>query len=266
VTLAILFHGSLAGCNSTYIAKGNGGAGGAIGVGGGGVDAGSPDAQGGQCVSVTVGALPDGGGPACPYDAGCYPGDVTKFSPQPIRPLVANAPHANACNTTQISGWYSSCVSQGGNCQAWLGAAANAKCASCLVTPHTATKQGAVLTYTGSGAGVFHMNVWGCLKQLEPCNASCAEALQAASDCADTACNPESGPCLIHDQASLDAYDTCSSAAPACGCTVFNDIAVSCKNTMVSASQDHPAVATCALDATTLQETYTKVATFLCGP
>jgi len=87
-------------------------------------------------------------------------------------------------------------------------------------------------------------------------------------ECEFTACNPESGPCVLEDQASIDALKSCADKAlgPNCGCSSFGVLAVSCLNAIVGAPQNHPAVAICGLDESSFKPLYTKVATFLCGP
>jgi hypothetical protein len=218
-----------------------------------------------KCVPVTVATPPAHGGPACPMDGStCYPGDVTRFSPEWVSPLTGT-PHANACTSAQIADFYASCLGPGDTlsaCDAFQ--SADATCFRCLATESTAPEYGPLIYYNGAfPLGV--LNVAGCIALAEPCNLPCAEATLAYVTCDLGACNPGSGPC---NGATNSAVLSCvAQAETACGCLGYV-IPDNCYMSLIADPAAHPAVSLCNLSAAgTLDEAnYTAISTFMCGP
>jgi hypothetical protein len=110
-------------------------------------------------------------------------------------------------------------------CSVFEQAPASAACASCVLTPYTATRLGPILDYGGFVGG----NVPGCIELTEPPpnNISCARNLQALSDCELAACEAN---CPVSDSASLAAREQCATTADQTGCASYysSDASSSC--------------------------------------
>jgi hypothetical protein len=253
---------TVAACSSSYVTKGVADAGEA-----GSDDASDDSGDGGSCVMAETMTLPKHGGPACPSDAGCFPGDVTGFSPSWVPPYPGS-PHAGLCTQTQISDALKDCIDGATEnnqaCQTWLGqSSSNPTCYACLVTDWTAKNYGAAIKV----GGILSPNFPSCIALAEPCNQPCAEAQLAWMMCKFNACNPVLGPCEATDQASYQANLACESQAETtCGCAAYKNVAVSCAGALQGAASSHPAIADCdGLDMTNFDAAFTAVAGFMCG-
>jgi len=218
-----------------------------------------------KCVPVEVATVPAHGGPACPMDGStCFPGDVTRLSPQWVPPLTGT-PHANACTTAQIADFYASCLGPGDTlsaCNAFQ--SADATCFHCLATESTAPEYGPLIYYNGAFP-VDVLNVAGCIALAEPCNLPCAKAALAYQTCALAACNPGGGPC---NGATNTAILSCvAQAETACGCLGYT-IPDDCYKSLIADPAAHPAVGLCHLTAapTFDEASYSAIATIMCGP
>jgi hypothetical protein len=169
-----------------------------------------------------------------------------------VPPLGA---HLGRCSPTQVSGFYTACfdtTSTTTTCNAWMQDAANTTCLGCLYTDSTATSYGALIAYSGA----TFVNEAGCIALAEPCNEPCAQAISDLTACEDAAC----GSTFCAD---LTTYDACRSQADSCTSCSGYATATGCASLITGAQ--HPAEATCNLNATTFQAFYTSIATFMCG-
>jgi len=239
--------------------SGNGGDDSGGDTGNGGTDSGGTDAggDGNTCVTIAEPALPSHGGTACAVgDAGsCYPHDVSGYMPSYVPSFGAKQ---GVCTSSDISTYYTDCLASN-NCGFWGGGPA---CLSCLVTDMSLTTYGALIQFSG----VITVNTAGCIAAAEPCNVACAQRVQADLLCDNTTCNSGSF-CPVVDQTSLLAYETCEqesdTSSASCGCYGFHQASSICQNRLSGST--HPAAAECDLAASTFQELYTAVATFMCG-
>jgi hypothetical protein len=212
------------------------------------------------CVPVTTGALPPGGA-ACIADAegsACYPHDTSGLAPT-WTPTMG--PHLGVCTNEQISGFYAACedptTGTAANCTSWKNTAANAACSACLYTPSTGTSYGAIVYYVNNQ--LDEVNSFGCISLVEPCNQPCGAALLAQLQC-------ENASCSAPNCTNFSDYQTCSSDAD--NCTACQDLvttAQNCQTLLTNDPANHPSVATCNLNATSFQDFYTTIATYLCG-
>ncbi len=211
------------------------------------------------CVPVTTGTLPPGGG-ACLEDSegsACYPHDTSGLAPT-WTPTMG--PHLGVCNSEQISAFYTACEDTSSTtttCNAWKNAAANSACFGCLYTPSTASSYGALVYYVNNE--LDEVNAFGCIALSEPCNQSCGAAMLAQLECENASC---SSPYCT----SFDDYQTCSSEAD--NCTACQDLVNTSQNCQAELTNDptnHPSVDTCNLNATSFQDFYTAIATYICG-
>jgi hypothetical protein len=218
----------------------------------------------GPCTAVSVPALPQRGGPACPNDAStCFPGDMTGFIPRWVPP-VPGMPHLGACTAKQISDALAQCLGSTSNatgCSTWK--SQNPACSACVMTASNASQFGAVIVF---GVELL-VNLGACVALAEPCNEACGEAVQADRLCSVTACDPNQGPCAVTGAASAATYNACFSAADTtCGCTSFGTAATQCLGALASTPSAHPAATLCGLNVSDFDSRFTAVATFLCGP
>ncbi len=132
--------------------------------------------------------------------------------------------------------------------------AATAACASCVLTPYTASALGPILDFGGYVGG----NVPGCIELTDPtpANLSCATAVQALSDCELAACQAN---CPVSDPASLAARQACGTAADMTGCDSYFDAASS----LCSMAPDG-GLATACMD-TTFKAFYDAVVPLFCA-
>lgn len=212
---------------------------------------------------MTVTPEPTHGGAACQGSGTCWPQNETGFTATWVPPL---GPHANACTSAQVTAFYDDCYGTNATattCTTFEGDATNASCLSCLSTDHTASKYGALVDY----GNVSSVNTAGCLAAAEPCNLTCAQAMQADLECENAACDPTSA-CDVVDQTSFNTYQSCVTQADSmCGCSGYSASA-QCVSQIDSGA--HAAYADCFgsndPSTATFQQMYTAVAMFLCGP
>jgi hypothetical protein len=222
------------------------------------------NADTGACIPVSPNPAPPlHGGPGCPSEATCSPRDESLLSPTWVPPLPRMQ---NACTQAQIATFYQDCLALVGDettfpCETWQ--SQNPTCAQCLVSPNP-NVSGAVLLY----GNVALVNVAGCIYTAEPCQKSCAQAMQDLVQCDDAACNPSAtGNCDVIGLQSEATYAQCvTEANGSCGCSQYYDAALSCENQLLSSS--HPSFEICygGIRQPTLQQQYTLVATYMCGP
>ncbi len=224
-------------------------------AGDGAVDA-SPQQEAAACVPVTTTPLPSQGGAMCPQDSDgstCWPHDTTSFSATWVAPVGA---HLGLCTAQQIAGFFTAC--EGGDasaCMVWQ--QANTACYNCLYTDSTASTYGAIVSYPKEQ--LDEINAPGCVALAEPCNQPCAAASLALLQCGNAACTqPFCG--------DFDSYKACKVQAEACSSCGAFQTAAGCDTQILGAPAQHPSVSLCDLNATTFQELYNAVATFMCGP
>jgi hypothetical protein len=248
-------------CSSSYVTR-SGGAGGTgglgVGSGSGPVDAGEGGFDAGQCVPITVPALPKNGGPACPMDAGaCFPADVTKFAPTWVPP-VSDKLYPGICDATQIAAAYTACFGASQSiaaCSAYKQLSpANMDCLACLTTDVSSQRYGAQITV----GRLATINYAGCIAAAEPCNQACAAAVLADLECDFAACSPTIGPCAVTDQASLAENSTCRMIAEStCGCSGFSGAYEPCFN-KTSTSPRSTLRRRCATSATRIHKGFSR--------
>jgi hypothetical protein len=203
-----------------------------------GADSSSPPVEAGGDVTVppvdSGTAVVDSGHDAAP-EAGCAPGSVAGFV---VPPYVHAQSQAIICQDSEDAWFAQQCFGAGAtleSCAAY--ATSNAAdagpdagpfitsngCAACLVTPANSD--------AGYGPGVAGTivtpNLAGCI-ELADVNAtglSCAQAVQAAADCADYACKTT---CPVTDDASRAAYIACTTAASTGACSTYTLAAQAC--------------------------------------
>lgn len=219
-----------------------------------GVAEAAPEAS--TCVPVTDASVPPQGAPGCPADSDgstCYPQDTTSFSATWVEPIGA---HLNVCTSAQISDYYTACWSTTSTttaCNAWI--AANGSCDACLETPSTASRYGALVTY--SHVNVTYVNVGGCIALAEPCNQNCGALNVGRIQCENAACSA----C-----GDFNSFKACASQAYACAdCQDFGSAWTTCEGSLIASASAHPSVALCNLNAPNFQGYFTAIATFMCG-
>lgn len=203
----------------------------------------------------------DGGGdaPAPALDGGaCMPGDVRTFVPAAYRP--ATPAWQDVCTGDQLAAFYAACLATGPGtaspaaCQAFEQASpANAACASCLLTPESATMYGPLINH----GSFITENVGGCVELTDPgAGLGCAKAQQALAGCQLAACQAS---CPVSDPTTRDALVACESTAASAGCQMFATQA-GC-----AAALGEAGVST-ACQATTVHDFFLAVAPIFCGP
>ena len=103
------------------------------------------------------------------------------------------------------------------------GGPVSAQCVSCLFSP-----EGSDAGYGPLIQGVVLVpNLAGCIEAADPSDGglACAEAVQAAWECAETACK---AACPVSDDSSRAAYIACTSAAAAGVCATYAGAAMAC--------------------------------------
>jgi hypothetical protein len=190
-------------------------------------------ASAGPGCSVTGVPVTGDGSTLVPDDAGidalapevdgstCQPGDVRTFVPVAYR--HATGAWQGACSSEQIADFYTACIASGTDggastvsCGAFSQASAsNAACATCILTPESMPAYGPLVDH-----GTFITeNVGGCVELTDPtAGLVCAKAQQALAGCELAACEAN---CPVHDNASRDSFDTCTTAAASAGCQAF---------------------------------------------
>ena len=171
----------------------------------------------------------------------------------------ATAAWQDVCTTDQMAGFYAACIAAGPDagastvsCKAFSETSSgNAACAACILTPETMTAFGPLVDY-----GTFIAdNVGGCIELTDPNGLVCAKAQQALAGCELAACQAN---CPVHDNASRDSLDQCTTAAAAAGCQMFATQA-GCATTLAEAG-------TSTACATSFHDFYSAVVPLFCGP
>jgi hypothetical protein len=210
----------------------------------------------GTCVVVTTTPPPTTGGGACPSDTGgCYPHDMSSWSPSWRPPFGARQ---GACTDQQITGYYDAC--RGPNqtqalCTAFGQNLQNATCLACMETPVYAAHYGVVVLDMLTN----WVNVAGCIALAEPCNTACAQAINAVAQCWTAACEPY---CQQVPYAELQQCEqTSANACPTCE-GFFVD--APCITQLMAAG--HPAATLCGLTQPggSLAE-FSAIAKTICG-
>ena len=187
----------------------------------------------------------------------CQPGDVRTFVPVAYRP--ATGAWQDVCSSNQIADFYAACIASGTDagastvsCEAFSQASAsNAACAKCILTPESMAAYGPLVDH-----GTFITeNVGGCVELTDPPGLVCAKAQQALAGCELAACEAN---CPVHDNASRDSFDTCTTAASSAGCQAFATQA-SCVATLAEAGTSTACV-------TSFHDFYNAVVPVFCGP
>lgn len=182
----------------------------------------------------------------------CHPGDVTTYVSGAYHPAAAT--YQGVCSDVQRQGFYDACLGSKAStdtCNAFSQAdAGNAACASCILTPETATAYGPLVEH---GHGTFITeNVGGCIELVDPSSLPCAKEQQALLGCQLAACEAN---CPVHDVATRAAYDGCAAMAGAAGCQAYA--------TRAACAQDGGASATCV--GRTFKAFYDDVVPRFCG-
>jgi hypothetical protein len=197
----------------------------------------STDGDAAAC--TVIDAAPDG--PPVSADASCALSDGSTCAPAPLAAayqgyLTMPPPRANVaqCTNTQISAYLTACPNPldllSGNCPMFTNDAANAACLSCLsATPVTMSPAGPIVYSPFPGATAWTYNFAGCVQVLEPCNASCAQALWASPQCLDVACLPV---CM---GAAASGIPACEQDAVSCLCASRVQAATACYDAIQAA-------------------------------
>ena len=221
-------------------------------------DAGTPDASGqpeaGACLLVNVeNASPTG--PSCDsIDAGaCQIADLSGFSPTWSPPTGY---HQGLCTLEEITESYNACDGEGSSgpaCAAFV--EAHGPCFNCINTSFGDARSGPLINLSN---GVALNNLGGCLALLEPCNLSCAKAINARLAC-------EAAACVDNCGTNEGNFDNCTAAADECapdGCLAYVEDA-NCANTIADQFDRHPG-SVCFQQ--TFGQYYNVVAPIFCGP
>ena len=138
-------------------------------------------------------------------------------------------------------------------CTSYKASATNAACAACVLTPYSADRLGPILDYGEFVGG----NVAGCIELSVPGDpSSCANAVQALTDCEVAACQAN---CPVSDTTSLAAREQCSTDADATGCRLFFEAASACR-----AAETDAGVASACMNGA-FQDFYDAVVPLFCG-
>lgn len=246
--------GLMALCGAAIVACGDStGSGGSGGSGassnGGNSDGGTTNVGGnGNGGEISLGGQGTGGGttePAC-YDEG----GALQLNE------VTLAVGLGECTTTQVDEFFANCLTQGGDCDTWLAAAAaNGTCGGCLlgVDDLNATNPAP----TGNLPPLIQGNVL-IYVQVAACEASaqnlpdCAFPATQLLFCGQTACEENC-------DTSTDEFTDCANYAISEGI---------CSDLVVDAACDpvfNPTTPDPRCDGTTFEELYTNIANYFCG-
>jgi hypothetical protein len=201
--LAALF--AAGGCTTVVAPSIGGGYDGGIGVDG----AGSSSSGGGGSSGSSSGGPSDAA-------AACLPGDVTTYAPQYH---AATGAYLGMCTSSEVKTFYDDCLGPNATanmCNKFMMGDAGSRCAACLLTADSDKNYGPLI---GHGSFVT-ANVAGCIELTDATSGglACAKAVQALGGCELLACEAN---CDVHDGKSLDAYETCASAADQAGCATY---------------------------------------------
>jgi hypothetical protein len=166
-------------------------------------------------------------------DPACVESDGSSCGPVPIAPFesysVLGPPRAHAarCTPLQLQTYLTDCPippnASAGACAAFFDDPANAACVECVAPTSVGSGAlGPVLSTTYGPYSNWGYNFPGCVALLEPCNATCAQALWAGPQCQVSACLP---PCGFSDASASGA---CEQAAATCLCAAQVQLAGDC--------------------------------------
>jgi hypothetical protein len=218
------------------------------------------------CVSLPTGSSiggPNAGEPTfdarSPQPVGdanaCRPGNVETYQPSDYHPAAAAG--QGVCSPDAIAAFYTDCLDPQRRTQSACDqfTSAESACASCILTPATASYDGPLINQRG----LVTPNVAGCIELTDPSNRPCAKAVQARDGCALFACEAN---CSVHDQTSRTAYDACAGQATskAGGCSMYQLAAGACTD----GELDGGPAAACV--APSFRGFYFAVVPLFCGP
>jgi hypothetical protein len=219
--------------------------------------------------------VPDGSdtpdsGPAC-------------YADSPLaNPFPWGAPvlHQNLCTSTQIQGYYDSCmaaqeagVDAGGVCNDFV--VANVACTQCIIGPLNpavvpdasadAATSGYPAPVTYDGQSYSYLNVAACLAAISTSggDATCTTNYTGLNDCAAVECEG----CLAGDDANDTATTACENYAlnDATVCGASYPVTSAC-DAAVTAVSDADATSKCGLSSTgTFEQGFIGIATAFCG-
>jgi hypothetical protein len=156
----------------------------------------------------------------------CMPGDVQTYRPDAYHP--ASGSGQGACTDVAAAGFYDGCLgpnATSATCDAFR--RDHAACVSCLLTPESAARYGALVDH-----GTFvTANVAGCVELEDPAALSCAKSVQALDGCELASCKAN---CAVHDAASLNDFEACTDQADQGGCQAY----VAATNTCVQSEEE----------------------------
>lgn len=145
----------------------------------------------------------------------CSPALPAGYAPGSFVPPVTTN---TACTSTQIQAYYDDCyaaTATSATCTPFVGDAVNTTCLSCMETPASASKYGAILALDN---GTALANISGCMAIVDGdlSDNGCGAKVQAAALCNDAACDTNC-PIDSSSQATLtssfNAYNTCEKQA-----------------------------------------------------
>ena len=218
--------------------------------------------DGGSVVTRPDGGFTSDGGPITLGDGGtitapaCY-----NLSGAVVFQTGVNAPavHQNKCNSTQISGFMTACLSGGTQTDCDNFYSANGNCATCLAGPNSA--DAGAFTYPATmpidSSGDVVANTSGCVAALSTGDATCKLTFNQLEECSGSACStcstdPDSTACLDYAQADTG------------GCAGSFAVDSTCMDAVnASASTNGTA---CGVGAADFATAYNAVATTMCGP
>ncbi|HEY1960238.1 MAG TPA: hypothetical protein VGH28_31730 [Polyangiaceae bacterium] len=130
-------------------------------------------------------------------------------------------PDPTACSDVQIAAFFDGCFGPQKStsaCQGFENANANANCLKCLITNQNASAYGALIAI----GGIDYANTSGCIAILSGDSSAtgCGAKAQSVLDCESLACADQ---CAVTDDASLQLYDQCTSAADQAVCKSYVD-------------------------------------------
>jgi hypothetical protein len=207
----------------------------------GAVDSGPADsgpADSGPADSGPIDSGPVDSGPADSGDAGPAPcAPVASLAGFVVPPYVPTAADPAGChffeNSQPLAALLSDCfedASTYSSCSGFPeagddGGAVASSCLTCLFSAEGADADGGYAAIVQAGVPI--PNLAGCIQREDPTDAgyTCAEAVQAAWECADFACR---STCPVTDDPSRSAYVACVGAASAGVCSSYVNAANAC--------------------------------------
>jgi hypothetical protein len=205
-----------------------------------------PDGSGGGSAGATVDAA-----------SSCNASDVSTYVPSAYQ--AAAAP-SNACLGSDGAGlwdaYYDACLAPTTQsedaCVAFRATAANAACATCILTPYASSRLGPIVDYGAFVGG----NIAGCIEVETFGQLPCAKAVQALTECEIAACQAN---CPVSDEASLGAREACGMQADQAGCQPFFQAATACR----AAEADAGVASSCS--DTAFKDFFDQVVPSFCG-